>query len=628
MFLIFALLLSAVKVNADLEKIGVKISHGVYLQEIKNAIIFQSTLPLIFTAPMPKTRFAPPLRDPFCNVNHTSCDTIYKSNATKMLKEIDRAIISQRNAVNKQITLQSPHEPFEQTPNRSRRELIDPIRTAISSVAEWCCGLANTRQFTKLFTTQQDMKTAINTVSKSIHSEHEQYAQLTEQFKEMTDNSNKYFKSLSENFINFKSNLKENMEFQTAWSEFNLVAITHMYVRYFEGTRQQTRQSILSDCKNYLPPAAVIPQQGLEIELKNIQSKLAKRGWELAIPINDLSIYYTKEIAECLITDEEIMIKLKVPIKQTNPSFTLYKFLTVPQKYNEFTCTLLIDSIILGISSDGKKVIPITGELKEYCEINSHSNNLCLLPRRPKSYHVGYNCGEMIYKGASIKDLIKVCAYSCLPSTEPVITGVNFDTFVITNPKANMTIKCGNSHHVLPSTYVDAPGSLEIKLKCTCSLELNDTILIDSDFPCSSEEARQNSAAHVLPALWSKLTSLRLSVQKNDQNAYLFSNLSDSYNPNWTSFVPHLQITPPAPIAQLEQESLENVTFTDAEQMLYIYAPACTILLCILLLLFLCFCTRKCHCHACQKPSIPAREIEMNARRSFYRDMPMNGSIL
>jgi hypothetical protein len=346
------------KTRGDLERIGVKISHGVYLKELENTIVFQSSLPIIFTAPMPKTSLVDPISlEETCTGNITFCNSTTLTDALDIMHKLDSEAMKYQEAVMNQIKVQ---ESFMENDNsRQRRDLVDPIRTTISNVASWCCGVATTRQFSKLFTNQQEIKKAINTISSSVHEEHENYVKISDNFKTMAD-------TMNTNFDNFALQMKlyrqliTDSDLQTSvMKKFVLNSITHLYARNYEFTRQNLRASILADCRNFIIPAAVISQDMLQHELTLINEKLATKQWTLAIGLSSITNYFQLQIAECLMSQDTILIKLKIPIKQIGPNYRLYKFLSIPQKHKDnLTCTLLMDNVLLGISHDNKKVIP------------------------------------------------------------------------------------------------------------------------------------------------------------------------------------------------------------------------------------------------------------------------------
>jgi len=294
-------------------------------------------------------------------------------------------------------------------------------------------------------------------------------------------------------------------------------------------------------------------------ELMNIKNKIKIEGWTLSIPINSPSSYYQHKISECIISDTKILIKIKVPLRRITPNYELFKFLSVPQGVDGKTCTLLIDEIHLAISESGH-ILPVSGDARRFCEVSAgHGSNLCFLPRRPSQVTYSSNCAELIYHGASIKELFGVCAYRCLTESQPIITAVNHEVYIITNPQKNITIVCDDERILVPENHLNDPGSLEITLKCECELFMNGRLIIPQNFPCSdSAHSKDVSVTHILPALWTKFTDFRINPSKAHLNALLLDTLNTSFNPLWMNSVSHLDVTPPAPMSVPKLRKIES----------------------------------------------------------------------
>lgn len=273
-----------------------------------------------------------------------------------------------------------------------------------------------------------------------------------------------------------------------------------------------------------------------------------------------MSNYYQHRISECIITEEKILIKVKIPLKKINPQYELFKFHSVPQGFNGKTCCLLIDEINLAIPTTGDEIIPISGDARRFCETSTgHGSNLCYLPIRPKQVTFSSNCAELIYKGAPMSELLGVCSYRCLPDKQTIITQVNHETFVITNPLSNITIICGKEIIKIPEATLEEPGSLEIQLKCACELHMQGRLVISENFPCSHSTGENNvSVTHILPALWSNFPNFRISAAKNHLNSLLLNQFNLSFNPEWMQSVSHLDITPPKPINDVNLNKKEE----------------------------------------------------------------------
>jgi hypothetical protein len=565
----FLLMVIRVSMAREMPNIGVKLSHGVFLQPIENSIIFQSSLPLLFEASMPATSFVKPihLQDICNNMTHdwpNNNGEIYCSKGfdimrtANLIQKLDAETVTFQEKMQNDIRL---HENEYNGSTRSKRGLIDPLRTTLGALASWCCGVATERSFNQLFANQVDITEAISTVQNSVHENHRKFMKVSNNVKDMSEKLNENFMNIKSQFDTYKAQFKNVTYFAESWTEMVSHTLIHLFARNVEQTRLNMRTALLDDCRNSLIPSMVVNQDNLIFELWNIKSKIEQEGWTLSIPIHSPSSYYQHKISECIISDTKILVKVRVPLRRIAPEYELFKFLSVPQGFNSKTCTLLIDDIHLAISKDGHEILPISGDARRFCEVSAgHGSNLCFLPRRPSQITFSSNCAELIYHGATIKELFGVCAYRCLPEAQPIITAVNHELYVITNPQRNITIICSGEVISLPENHFSDPGSLEITLKCECELFMGEKLVIPQNFPCShTKESSEISVTHILPALWSNFPDFRINPAKSHFNALLLDKFNASFNPLWMNSVSHLDIDAPSPIlAPIKLEKIES----------------------------------------------------------------------
>lgn len=393
------IILMEVSYARDMPNIGVKISHGVFLQPIENSIIFQSSLPLLFEASMPATSFVPPihLKEICNNMTHdwpNNNNDVYCSKGFDIMRTANLIQLLDTETFQFQEKVQTDIKLHEDEYNRrSKRGLIDPLRTVLGSLSNWCCGIATERQFNQLFANQEDIVDTMKNIKDSVHENHRKYMTVTNNVQEMSEKLNHNFKNIKDQFDNYKAQLKNVTYFTESWSEMVSQTLVHLYARNVEQTRQSMRTAILDDCRNSLIPSMVVNQDNLVTELEII--KIEPEGWTLSIPINSPSSCYQHKISECIISSSKILIKVKVPLRRMEPKYELFKFLSVPQGFNNKTCVLLIDDVSLAISESGHEILPITGDAKRYCETSAgHATNLCFLPRRPAQITFSSNCAN------------------------------------------------------------------------------------------------------------------------------------------------------------------------------------------------------------------------------------------
>jgi len=516
----------ATHTEANMKNIGIKISHATFLKRIDNAILYQSSLPLVFKSPMPKIHLEGAINS---HVKCTSDETASFCKASQIIQELDSAALSQQQAISGEIKLHMFYKD-NGTHTVARRNIMDPLRTFIGEVASWCCGIPSMRMFKSLFARQENIDEAMISIKQSVHKQHRDYTRISDEFNTLASTMNNNFKGFEDDLVRFKRHFEDVTSEYSLWHQFLIKVITQLYVRNFENSRHLKRQSIIDDCRSNLIPSAIIHQDALMLELEIINSKLLIKGWTLAIPLEHITHYFAQKISECMISDDEILIKIKVPIREIHPDFELYSFRSVPQKYESSTCELNLHETYLAVAIDQSVIVPIMGEALRNCEVNDkHGINMCLLAKRPHQMALDSTCPELIYRGAPTQQLLGACSYKCFPSDMPIITSLSYDTFVLTHPSENVSFNCAGNITELKNDYYNKAGSLEIKLPCTCKLIMDGKVVIPEEFPCNHEEDEYVGAYHVLPVLWSNVPSLHVNIHKQHLNSILFTDFNTSY---------------------------------------------------------------------------------------------------
>lgn len=272
--------------STETPNIGIKLSHGIYLWPIKNSIIFQSSMPLLFQADMPQTTFFSPITfDDLCS------DTAHEWTATEtsefycgkgfdvmrtanLIAMMDKETYQFQQSTLNDIKL---HE-MDYIGDRSKRGLIDPLRAALGEIAQFCCGLATDKQFNQLFANQDELNDVINSIKHLVHENHRHFMAISDNIGDMSKKINNNFQQVKDQFDNFKSQFRNMTQFTHAWSELISHSLVQLFARNVENTRQFMRSKILDDCRNSLIPSMIVTQDNLLNELINIKNKIEAQG--------------------------------------------------------------------------------------------------------------------------------------------------------------------------------------------------------------------------------------------------------------------------------------------------------------------------------------------------------------
>lgn len=615
-FLFYLLIMHSISlaIATNFSKINVAIGHGLHLQEIQNVIPYQSSVPLLFTAAMPHTTFLNVFYEPhLCKHDKWICNTEKDFSSMDMMKKLDQQTMDLQQEILNHIILHEEH-------TLQKRNIASELRNVIGEIGSFCCGLATAKSHKQLFKAHNNARDAINENYNSLSSQHSHLVNLTANFRNITEKVNNDFKQVTLQFKQFHADLRDSKEIASASTKFLMHSIVHLYARNYETARQNLRQTILADCKNHFPPTAVIPQKALTHELKNLEMKLKKKGYRLAIPISDVTSYYKKHIAECIISKTDISVRIQIPIIESDTVFTLYNVIAIPQKHKNTTCTLLTKPMTLGISGNKKKIIPITDDIKDYCDHNLHGDNMCLLPQRPQTYYTESHCIINMLRNTKMENIMSVCAFTCYPITETIITTLQNNRFANTHPPTDLQIRCGNTIKKLDQTHHKEPGSLELRLKCACELLSGNNILIGTDFPCPNEEILQNAATHTVPALWTNLDAYQLETSTDPFSTFQLASLNGSYKNDWQNFIPTLNAVLLKPINILLNEKsdiIENQLTSPWILFPSIFIVCALVLFCCILYCFKLAILKKC-CDTSSESYEMSEDPRTDGRSTFH----------
>jgi hypothetical protein len=570
LYLFFMLRFLTLAIAKNITNINIAIGHGIYLQKIPNVIAYQSSIPLLFKAPMPHTNFVDVFYEPdLCGKDKWICHSEKDYSSMDVIRSIDKQTMELQNKILQHIIMQEDH-------TINKRDLPSDIRDIFGELGSFCCGLATIKAQKRLFNSNKNARQAITENHSALSSQHTHILELTDNFKNITDKVNSDFSKINNQFTQFQYELRDSKEISSAATKFIIHAITHLFARNFESARQSLRQTILTDCKNNILPAGIIPQKTLEHELLTLQNKIDFKGYRLAIPITDITSYYTKRISECVIHESDISITLRIPIIENGIKYTLYNVIAIPQKHKDTTCTLLTKPMTLGISDNQKSIIPITDENKNFCDLTAHNDNLCLLPKRPQLFYTESHCILHMIRQTAIATIMSFCTFTCYPFHEPIITTLHHNRFAITHPPPNLATRCGNKIEKLDNTNKNNPGALEILLKCECELLSENHVIIESNFPCPKDENMQNAAVHTLPALWTTFDSHKFDTLSDPFSAFQIKTINGTFNQDWKKFIPAFNAAPQKPINALQDD--EFTFFSDDSISWWLLFPAIFIL--------------------------------------------------
>lgn len=510
------------------DDIQVQITPGVYFKSMSQAIMYEGTIPLAYTIPWQQNMDGMERQ----NLAESMCAVNKGENFCTLAKWLDKVDIQISNEINRATSVFDVQNKVNRVPRA-----LDFIGNFMS----WCCGVATTSDFKSLYSDNNRIKNRMESIRDNIYEGHRNLMDLTDSvtnYSQQIDDSIQYlqkeFGTLNLNFKQFKS-----------FRELSWMNILHFSVdaaernarRLFQTIHLIKRNEIINDCREKKIPANIIPNSVFYSDLQILKQKLLKNNHELSIPMHEISWYYKLEIAECEISNDKIVVRIKVPIQKVGRNWELLQFIPTPFKWHNTTCMVEHEATLLAVS--GTTIRPITGELLKECR--PLVNGLCYIPRYSSDVLSGPLCAASMHKGVTIDKLNQYCVYRCVSGNAQLITQVNEFTFIITHPSRNMEIRCGDKITKINPKYSSEPGALEIFLPCLCELYSDNKLKISPVYPCDKAADIDISMTHILPSAWSKIASLKIGY-KTQYTKYNFANLSEIVNDKWEFHVPHFKI--------------------------------------------------------------------------------------
>lgn len=102
----------------------------------------------------------------------------------------------------------------------------------------------------------------------------------------------------------------------------------------------ERRDAILQACKQHQLPSEMMIPKVLTSDLHKLDRELETSNQGLAIPVDDVTRYYQLPISDCAISNDEIIVHLRVPITQRGERWELYELITFPFAWHNQTCII------------------------------------------------------------------------------------------------------------------------------------------------------------------------------------------------------------------------------------------------------------------------------------------------
>jgi hypothetical protein len=292
----------------------------------------------------------------------------------------------------------------------------------------------------------------------------------------------------------------------------DVMAHTITSINYLLLQNEYAKRNIsLAECRSQHIPHFIVTQQLLLDDLNELAEKLKVTGfYELAIPISELGTYYRHPMAFCVKSNETLMVQLKVPLVRVKQSWRIHSLHIRPFVYNSSICVFEGLPNFIGVSSD-KQIRYINPYQHSECVLRGYQ--LCFLEQFPTEYQPRETCVKKLFYGATVSEIMKVCQFTCVKHTEPLVTQLSSMKFSILNPTQFEVILQLTCDETNPNKNITIPkiGSYSLELPCSCNgLLISPTnnhfrlIKITPPYPCSPNDTKKLTIDHTIPIYWLK----------------------------------------------------------------------------------------------------------------------------
>lgn len=277
-------------------------------------------------------------------------------------------------------------------------------------------------------------------------------------------------------------------------------------------------------------------------DLHKLTKILEKDGFELAIPIDDISSYYNIATTECQFAKTEILVKIKIPIREVKTNWKLFQYIPAHFKSKNSTCIIFSEKTYVAVKTINNEHRIISGIGLQHCD--PPVTDLCYIPKFSSDISLTPKCVESIFKNSPLNEINKYCYFQCVTqdeNDETIIKQIGVHTFAVTNPQPTLFIRNGIGDSTeIKEIKIDSehPGLIKIKLPYNYELLENKKITIPKMYPC--EKSKKNVLT-VLPLSWTNIKSLQIIHEEQKDNIF-FTNLTEILNKDWKKYIPYFHV--------------------------------------------------------------------------------------
>ena len=328
------------------EKLSITISSGAFFNEIPEVMVYEKSIPLIYTQKIitEEQHFVENLIEieNYCeNEKNNYCYTIQQT--LILLKNLNTNINDNKK------NLEKTEEMVGNNRKKTNRKRGIQI---IGDFYNFCCDVATEKQIKNFYTNEDKLKQQADRLKDVFVSDHKDLNQITSQLNNYTTVTSNKLEILKNSFKTLLNEEKKNDLIETTKTDkeikglqditFSLITMIIKIMNYERETSTQLH------CKISKIPSRLITIDTLHTDLIKLSDIIKKNGFELAINLDNLSLYYNIPITECQFSKTQVLIKIKIPIRELKSNWKLFQYIPAHFKYKNSTCIIYSEKNIYG----------------------------------------------------------------------------------------------------------------------------------------------------------------------------------------------------------------------------------------------------------------------------------------
>lgn len=522
------------------EDITISISSGAYFNEIPEAIMYDKSIPIIYTQEVELIK------------EHTDeweiqkyCSKKKKNHYCKITEQILIALTNISNhAKENEIDISEMYiQPFDNNKRYKRGVQF------LGNLYHFCCNVATEKQLRQFYSNEEKLNLQINKFKNIFISDHNDLINITSEIHKYTVRNDNNIDILRTSFTDFINETRSNEKNEKSDRKHAILGLQEIIYKIISILKQFTDYerdtSTHLHCKLHKIPTTIIKPDIIRNDLQKLSATLLKDGYELVIPIHDISAYFNLPITECQFSKTKILIKIKVPIQEHMAEWKLFQYIPIHFKFENLICQIFSEKTYVTINSNNNEHRVISGVGLQHCD--PPVTDLCYNPRFSSDIILSPKCVESIFKNKPLEVINQYCYFQCITQNKDkptIIKEIGINIFAITNPQPTLKIKKEENKKIILTNLninYNHPGLIKIHLPCNHELIKNTQVIIPKMYPCELSNRNKLKINRVLPISWTNIKTLKFNHEEKNSEVY-FTNLTNILNNNWKTDVPNFHI--------------------------------------------------------------------------------------